>query len=211
MDAYRTVKEDLQKLISKTLKLGIIVNPKVGGGFYSNANKISSHYTFFRDEYDYLENYASAYENGKYIFALNDGSFFQLNYEFFRKTKNKIYLQKMNLCYLPKIENEYITNSYVRVDYDVNEKPASFIHTKAHMHIGFENSSRIPLDEVLLFSEFFEFICYCFYPDDYKKYFGIKYPKTITHNSQEGKLTQKSVLANELLEHTYIKTKKRTV
>ena len=127
MDAFNIVKEDLQVVIRKGLSLKIIQNPKVSGDFFSNNNVISSKYSFFDNEEDYKTNIFKRYEAGEYLFAMMDGAFLQINYEFARKSKRRSFLTKMNLCYLPPVEDGLLLKDYIRIDYD--EKSANFFHS----------------------------------------------------------------------------------
>ena len=47
MDAYNAIKQDITSFIRTWIKTGIIVNPQVGGDFFSNKDVISSKYSFF--------------------------------------------------------------------------------------------------------------------------------------------------------------------
>ncbi len=66
-----------------------------------------------------------------------------------------------------------------------NSSANSFFHAYAHLHIGFRNSIRIPVDEVFLFSEFLAFILYLFYLEQFSLLFGSKYATTNTRRDSE--------------------------
>ena len=207
MDAHKIVSEDLQACIRKAMKLGILTNPRTSGEFYSNRKAISSKYTRFTDEANYLENYFRKYEQGEYLVALNDGAFFQVNYEFQLQGKKAVYLEKMNLCYLPPVnESGELSNEYIRIDFS-NSSDNSFFHAYAHVHIGFRNSIRIPIDEVMLFSEFLGLILYLFYPDQFVLLNSSIYRVGNTKDKLKlGKLTKEKVLTQELEQYFYLKT-----
>lgn len=206
MDARKRVEEDMQTCMRKALKLGILSNPRMSGDFFKDHKKISSKYTYFSDETDYLENYSKRYEQGEFFATLDDGAFLQVNYEFHIQSKNISYLEKMNLCYLPPV-TEYgeLRNEYIRIDYD-NSSNNSFFHAHAHIHIGFRNTIRIPIDEVLLFSEFLAMILYFFYPNQFESFCGSTYKTSNTKDmSQHGKLTKGKILTKELEKFFYWK------
>lgn len=113
----------------------------------------------------------------------------------------------MNLCYLPPVtETGEIKNEYIRIDYN-NSSDNSFFHAYAHVHIGFRNAVRIPIDEVLLFSEFLKLILYLFYPDYFKSFCSETHKTTNTQDkSVFGKLTKDKILTKELERFFYWKT-----
>ena len=207
MDARKVVEEDIRTCIRKAMKLGILLNPRTSGDFFANRKKITSKYTRFIDEADYLENYFKKYEQGEFFATLNDGAFLQINYEFDIQSKKTSYLEKMNLCYLPPVtEAGELQNEYIRIDYN-NSIDNSFFHAYAHVHIGFRNAIRIPIDEVLLFSEFLEMILYLFYPEQFKMLCAEVYKTTNTKDkTQFGKLTKDKILTKELEKYFYWKT-----
>lgn len=207
MDARKVVEENLRTCVSKAMKLGILVNPRISGDFFKDRKKISSKYTRFIDEADYLENYFKKYEQGEFFATFDDGAFLQINYEFDIQSKKTSYLEKMNLCYLPPVtEDSGLKNEYIRIDYN-NSPTNSFFHACAHVHIGFRNTIRIPIDEVLLFSEFLEMILYLFYPEQFKAFCTGIYKTTNTEDkAQSGKLTKNKILTKELQKSFYWKT-----
>lgn len=207
MDARKMVEDDIQSCVRKALKLGILSNPRMSGNFFKDRTTISSKYTRFTDETSYLESYFRKYEQGEYFATLSDGAFLQINYEFEVKNKKTSYLSKMNLCYLPPVtDTGEIKNEYIRIDYS-NSPDNSFFHAYAHVHIGFRNAIRIPIDEVLLFSEFLKIILYHFYPEQFKIFCGDTYKTTNTKNkTKSGKLTKDKVLSDELEKYCYYKT-----
>ncbi len=207
MDARKMVEDDLKESIRKALRLGILFNPRISGTFFNDRRVITSKYTFFTDEEDYLSNYSNRYEQGEFLATLEDGGFFQINYEFDIKGKKTSYLEKMNLCYLPPVtQSGALKNEYIRVDY-VNSPDNSFFHAFAHVHIGFRNSIRVPIDEVLYFSEFLSLILYLFYPEGFKQFCSGKYQTTNTiDKARTAKLTKENVLSKELQEFFYWKT-----
>ena len=203
MDAFVIVKDDLDKVVRKALSLRIIQNPKISGEFFNNNTVISSKYSFFDDEEDYRANAAKKYEAGEYLFAMMDGAFLQINYEFTRRSKRRCFLSKMNLCYLPPVVGGLLLKDYIRIDF--NEEDSSFFHSNAHLHVGFLNEIRIPLDDVLLFSKFFNLILYCFYPEDFKTFNdGILSISHSFNNNSTTRLTQNVVLSDELKSFLYL-------
>ena len=206
MDAHKIVAEDMQRSINKALRLRILSNLKTGGDFYKNPACISSKHTMFADQDDYLQNYHHKYEQGEYLAAFQDGAFLQVNYEFEHTRKRHAYLKKMNLCYLPAVESDYIKNEYIRIDYDATVK-SSFFHPVAHVHIGFTNSIRLPIDEVFLFSEFLQWILYLYYPEEFETYNGGALKTSNTFDKEPyGKITKEKVLSTELAAYYYLKT-----
>lgn len=207
MDAHKIVSDDIQVCIRKALKAGILTNPRTSGELYNNRKTISSKHSRFIDEADYLENYFRKYENGEFLVALTDGAFFQINYEFQLQGKKNTYLEKMNLCYLPPVtEGGELKNEYIRIDFN-NTSDNSFFHAYAHVHIGFRNSIRIPIDEVMLFSEFLNLILYLFYPKHFQLLCSDTHKTSNTKNkTQIGRLTKEKVLTQELEQYFYLKT-----
>ena len=204
MNARKKVEEDIKYSINTTLQKGILVNPRISGKFYNDNKKITSRYTLFSDEQDYIERSPKKYEDGEYLAAFPDGGFLQINYEFNYKSKNVSFLTKMNLCYLPPVKDDKILNEYIRIDY-TNSKDNSFFHPCAHLHIGFRNSLRLPLEEVTLFSEFMRIILHLFYPKYFVEIFKNQYRTTHTQIKAIGKLTQVAVLTQELAVNYYLK------
>lgn len=208
MDARKEIEADIRACVTKGLQLGVLINPRIPGDFYSSRAHITSKYSYFSDEADYLKNAHLKYEQSEYFVALEDGAFLQLNYEFEINRRRESFLTKMNLCYLPPVTDlGEIKNEYIRMDYNRSASDNSFFHAFAHLHIGFKNSIRIPIDEVLFFSEFLAFILYLFYPEQFSLLFGSKYATTNTRQaSGYGKLTKDIVLSKELERFIYLKT-----
>lgn len=206
MDAFKEVADDMRSCIGKALKQGILINPRTSGDFYNNPVCISSKYTMFTHLDDYLQNYHHTYEKGEYLAAFLDGSFLQVNYEFEKSGKKHSYLKKMNLCYLPVVEYNNTKNEYIRVDYD-STSPNSFFHPIAHVHIGFSNTIRLPIDEVFLFSEFLKWILYLYYPKEFVTYSNNSMATGNTINTKvNGRITKSKVLSSELEAYFYLKT-----
>lgn len=206
MDAQKIVEDDLKNTVRRALQDGILINPKIGGDFFKNKSKITSKYQIFNNEEEFINEYSHQYEAGCYLAAFEDGAFLQINYEFSNKGKRKIYLEKMNLCYLPPVIAGRVQKEYIRIDYN-NSPDNSFFHSFAHVHVGFKNELRIPIDEVLLFSEFLKLILYFFYPPLFQKFCDNTVKTTNTKdNSGEGKLTRNKVLTLELRQFMHIKT-----
>ena len=202
MDAFNEIKQDLNSFVRTWTKTGIIINPQIGGDFFSNEESISSKYSFFKDEDEYISNFAKAYENGQYLCALPDGSFFQIKYGFVRKTKNKRYIVKANLAYLPSVNDGVFNNEYVRIDYDIDSQ--NFFHPAAHLHVGFKGNFRLASNELLCFSEFFKFIMYLYYPETYLKLVGKESIKNSLYEN-EGKYTKNVPISKELNDFVHIR------
>lgn len=205
MNARKLVEEDMKEFICKALKNGVLLNPRIGGSFYNDRYKISSKYTRFLDEEDYLERYYKQYEAGEYLAVFFDGAFLQINYEFSVISKNVSHLAKMNLCFLPPVEDGKIIKEYIRIDF-TDSAENSFFHPFAHLHIGFRNYIRIPLEEVTIFSEFMRIVLYLFYPKEFQILYGETYKTTNTRNTNIlGKLTKHRVLTSELENNCYLR------
>lgn len=168
MNAKTEIMEDIKGTINKGLKLKILMNPRLPS---IEETVISSRYTFFNDEEDYCLRYHEAYEEEKYLFAMDDGSYFQINYEFDIKSKYKSFVKKQNLCFLPGISPKTgkPIHCYLRLDYDSGEAN-SFFHPQAHLHIGLGNDLRIPVDNILKLSDFFELVLYLYYGEYLSKW-----------------------------------------
>ncbi len=195
MDAFNEIKHDLTSFVRTWTKTGIIVNPQIGGDFFSDEERISSKYSFFKDEEEYILNFAKTYESGQYLCALPDGSFFQIKYGFVRKTKNKRYVVKANLAYLPSVNDGIYNNEYIRLDYDIDSQ--SFFHPVAHLHVGFKGCFRLASNELLCFSEFFKFIMYLYYPEVYLRLEGKENIRSSLYDG-EGKYTKTIPISREL-------------
>lgn len=206
MDARQMIEDDIKTSMRKGIKLGILINPRISGCFFSDRLHISSQYSMFSDELDFRNKYSQNYEDGKYLVALKDGAYFQVNYEFKIKRKRDSYVKKMNYCFIPSIIDNSIVNEYLRVDFN-HTNDNSFFHSFAHLHVGFKNCIRIPMDEVMLFSEFLLMILYYYYPEDFKTFVNNEniYKNTVD-DSVCGKFTENRVLSRELEKYLYIKT-----
>jgi len=167
MNAYQEIKSDISKLITNGLKLGLIVNPRASDRIF-HGNRISSGYTFFDDEKEYIEKRRESYEKDLFLFALKDGAILQLNYEFDINKKVST-ISKINIAYLPALDDsdKPLSSNYIRVDYDPGNKSNSIFHESTHAHIGFYSTPRIALSKIVRPSEFFELILFLFYPGDF--------------------------------------------
>ena len=202
MDVYNCIKQDINSFVRTWTKTGIIVNPQVGGDFFSFQDKIVSKHCMFENEEEFIQKFTETYEAGQYFCALEDGSYFQISYNFERKKKNKKVV-KASLSYLPCVVDGVYRNDYVRLDYDASNQ--SFFHPASHLHVGFRGNIRIATDELLLFSEFFKFIMYLYYP---KIYLQLEHKEKVSHSrvEDEGKLTQYMPISKELMKFAYLKT-----
>jgi len=203
MDAYKLIKDDIQKFIRTWLKTGMIYNPQIGGEFFKNKNLIQSKYDFYKTEQEYKEKFVRAYEENSFLVALFDGSCFQIYYEF-EVNRKDVYLKKANICYLPCVTEGEILHEYLRLDYDVSVDN-SFFHPTTHLHVGFREGMRIPADEIPLFSEFFEFVMYLYYEEQYLQIIGKKSVSDTYDKQQKGSLSKRIPISNELLNFVHLK------
>ncbi len=204
MNAKKIIEDDISNLIKKAFIKNIIKNARTKNTFVG-GNYVSSPYTFFEHKDDYINQFTNVVDQSKYLFMMTcDESMFQINYEFKINSSKKSYVNKMNLCFLPFVAgNLKMEKDYIRIDYDSNV--GSFFHSDAHMHIGFSDHLRIPINEIFLFSEFFNFILYLYYKDIYKEFNSIQ---SFTHNypnDNSPRYTKKCVLSKELSSFIYIK------
>lgn len=208
MNARQVVEEDIKIFSKKALKNGILINPRMSGDFFKNKNEISSKYSRFSDEEDYLMRYNKQYEDGEFFAAFEDGAFLQINYEFNIQSRNISYVSKMNLCFLPSVVDNRMEHEYIRIDYNDSDDN-SFFHTFAHMHIGFKNKFRLPLEDVFLFSDFLRIILYLYYPNNFNSLFSGTYKVSNTiKKGLYGTVTKEHVLTDEVQENIYLKFKK---
>ncbi len=207
MNAYKEVKQDIKRTISIGLSNGILVNPKDPK---ATDISITSKHSFIDKCDNYSESYQHDYELGNYLFAMNDGSYFQIHYDFINKSKNTSYIKQSSLCFLPGLNQEtgQPIHSYLRLDYD-SEGKNSFFHPQAHLHVGIGNDLRIPVDNILLFSDFFEFVLYLFY-HDYLKKWNKKLIIGHTLTLGEEGLTKYKVLADELTSYFFLHQKEKS-
>lgn len=148
----------------------------------------------FSDDYPNL--YRTAMKNGDYDILLSNDSFFQFSYE---KTTKKIRYQYYpnpfenmtyenfvkeqfgneegnEKSYLPEYEQYIDENTIIkynkwfsiRYDYDKNEHQ-KYIHPISHLHIGLNNSTRIPLDYIVTPQLFVYIVCMLQFKDEWKK------------------------------------------
>lgn len=205
MDAYSKIKDDLVSFVRTWTKTGIIINPQIGGEFFSSKESISSKYIFFKNEDEYILGFARAYAKNQYLCTLPDGSLFQISYSFVTKNKRQRYVSKASLTYLPCVTDGVYDNDYIRLDYDVDNQ--NFFHPAAHLHVGFRGNFRLASNELLCFSEFFKFITYLYYPEIYLTLVGKDRIKH-TLKTEEGKYTKQLPNSTELDNFVHITTDK---
>ena len=148
----------------------------------------------FSDDYKNL--YLTAMKNSDYDILLIDDSFFQFSYD---KGKKKVRYQyfpnpfenmtyekflkehfenteNISESYLPEYE-QYIEentdvkinkNFSIRYDYDEREHK-KYIHPISHLHIGSNNSTRIPIDYIITPQLFVYITCMLMYEEGWKK------------------------------------------
>ena len=204
MDAKTVILNDIKRTINKGLKLKILMNPRLPS---TERTVISSKYTFFTDEADYCSRYHQAYEEEKYLFAMDDGSYFQINYEFDIKSKYNSFVKKQNLCFLPGISSKTgkPIHCYLRLDYDSGETN-SFFHPQAHLHIGLGNDLRIPVNNILKLSDFFELVLYLYY-SEYLSKWNDKLKIGHSISVADDGLSRYQILADELKSFFYFHQK----
>ncbi len=202
MDAYKIIKDDIQRFVRTWLKTGLICNPQISDKSFLTSRSIKSQISNIKSESEYIKDFASNYENGMYLLAIEDGSVFQVAYEFNGSRRN-IYLVKASISYLPSIQGGRLLHSYVRLDYDSNMKN-NFFHPISHLHIGFDNDLRMPTDDIPLFSEFFKFIMYLYYHDKFLTIIN-KSEISDTYSKDEGRLTPFVPLSIELRNFVHLK------
>jgi len=205
--SFQIVKNDINSFISFGMKTAIVFNPKIGGDFFGNPATISSRHFDVASEDDYLKEHGNIHDNSCFLFELSDGASIQIFYEFKKKYRKKMYLSKMNLAYLPPVDEDTgkIRNEYIRADYD-SEVNNSFFHPDVHLHIGFSNSIRIPLNHLFTLSDFCHLIFYLFYNDHYLKM--VEKTSAISHTFSSGEkdvLSNCHVISTELLDKCYLK------
>ena len=143
---------------------------------------------------NYSESFIKFHENKQYFARIYDGSLIQAFYKF---DSSLNVLTECNLSYIPNpglenadfydIEtiveptkkNEYLSllmeieskyknySNYIRVDAN-KEHYREIYHPCCHMHIGLLEDFRISLQNIPLFSEFIDFICFYFYLEKWK-------------------------------------------
>ena len=203
MDAYKTIKDDIKSFFSTWLKKGLVINPQIGGEFFANPLGISSKHWFFENERDYIDSYVEAYEKNLYFCAIDDGSCFQIRYEF-ESDKRNTYVKEASLSFLPCVTDGTYSFDYIRIDYDL--KNQSYFHPTVHMHVGFNDAIRIPMDEVPKFSDFFGLVMYLYYPEKYLKLLNIDEIKHTPIRNEQGLLTKMLPISEEIRKYTYLKT-----
>jgi len=204
MNAKKEILEDISTTISKGLSKGIIMNPRKP---MDEGNKITCRHTRFTNEEDYCARCSEEYEDNNYLFTMEDGSYFQANFEFKIRSSKTSFLTKQTLCFLPSISEttHKPIHCYLRLDYD-SEVCNSFFHSQAHLHVGLGNDLRIPVDNILKLSDFLEFVLYLFYEDKLQLWRPeLKTEHTISDSSTS--LTQTQILANELKAYFYLHQK----
>lgn len=159
MTIKQKLKNDIKKLIVNLQKKNLISNPRFADRICTN-NVIETGTTVVKNEDEYDELRVKEYDNDKYLFVLDDGSFFQINYRF-----NSINIESANLSFWPGNIKE---KEYIRYDYASNEKD-NFYHSSSHIHIGLKTSIRIPVNKILYPSDFVLIILYLYNKEYFEK------------------------------------------
>ena len=157
--------------------------------------KYSSEFRSSAQKDNYINSFIVGLEMDDYDFLLNDGSYFQFSFDkdendfalrmAFYPTINDIsypdFLHEfleldINECgsefiedyqqYLSEQEIKFITS--MRYDYNTKiSKP--LVHSSSHVHFGFEENIRIPMDKILFPSAFVKLVLQYFYYDNWKE------------------------------------------
>ena len=197
------VKDDIQSFFNTWIKKGLVINPQVGGKFFSNPLEISSKHWFFENEEDYKARYVESYENNLYFCAIEDGSCFQITYKF-EKDKKNTYVKEASLSFLPCVTDGTDLFDYIRIDYDSQNQ--NYFHPAVHMHVGFKGKMRIPVNEIPKFSEFFAFIMYLYYPKKYLELMKVEEIKHTPVRSEKGFFTRTIPISEEIMNYIYLRT-----
>ena len=118
------------------------------------------------DGCNYTDSIDAISESGDYFISLFDGSLINVFYSFDSEDQ----LLAFSLSFLPNVVSEalfendysilqnYSGNYYLRIDYDPNSYREN-IHTKIHMHTSLNKKDlRIPVNKIILPSEFLYFV-----------------------------------------------------
>lgn len=161
MSLYSEQYSLIRKFLIEHTNSGIFANMKLPPNNESSHIFESGCY-MFNDYEDYISNFVKAYDSGKYLVLLTDGSFFQFNFETIGKGKKEKF-KRLTIAYCPHVDDGKWKNDYIRFDY-VNED-GSFFHNDAHLHIGLDSSMRFPVDKILDFKEFCSLVFYLYYEE----------------------------------------------
>ena len=157
--------------------------------------KYSSIFRSTAQKGDYVSTFIKGLEMDDYDFLLNDGSFFQFSFDknendyvlrmAFYPTINAIsyadflheFLEAdIDECgsafiddyqqYLMEQETKYVTP----IRYDYNSKIfRPLVHSSSHVHFGYEENLRVPVDKKLFPSAFVKFVLQYYYYDKWKE------------------------------------------
>lgn len=152
------VKQDIKKLIVNLQKKHLIVNARFADRICTE-NQISTGTRFIKQPEEYEDERIKAYDNDEYLFALDNGAFFQVNY-----TCSPTEIISANLSYWPEISNQ----EYIRYDY-AKTLNSDFYHCISHIHIGIKNELRIPINKILLTSDFVLIILFLYDKESFEK------------------------------------------
>ncbi len=83
------------------------------------------------------------------------------------------------------INDEYLFSSnYVRIEFSLDDEDyTEILHPSSHIHIGANNSLRLALERMPLFSEFMDFIFFAYYQDFWVKMIFDLHPDASLDNS----------------------------
>lgn len=195
---YKEILDDLNQYIRKGLNKGIFSNPRIRANEFIKDVKIASRSMFVDSHSEYEKQFQDMVDKGEYGFYISNFGAISYNYEF-KNTNKANHLHKMSLSYYPE---PILDIQYIRVDYD--PKASSFFHSDIHVHIGLNDSLRIPLNRNLKISEFVNLIFYFYSSDSLEKILDIKFDKKTYDKSQTEYYSKESVLSNEIKEFIYL-------
>jgi len=167
-----------------------------------NLNSLSDDFEKAFKSYDYKNVFEKALTMRDYHVLLNDDSFLQflygkknneliLTYSYYQNPKGWISFDDFVIDVLKDLSNQEIArelydqfldeqtvgNSYVTIRYEYNPcDHKELIHATSHLHIGFRNNIRIPIDKILTPLMFTIFIIkHVYYKDWMKKIDSVKF------------------------------------
>lgn len=196
MGHYAKILGDVNRTIKLYGKKKYILNPRFSERNQEH-NTISSKSETDTRNPNYLTVYNSCRDNDEYIFELFDNSLVQMYYRF-GELDGEITVTNCSLVYYPspysKILSEdepcsrkfyddpallrhvldtvssfKMNSNYLRIDYNNDsENYTKIVHTRGHIHIGFDNKFRLPINRIPLLSEFMDFIFFLYYTEKWK-------------------------------------------
>lgn len=183
---------DSEKLLKE---LGIIKKKNYVNCSQGTYKKYSSDFLKVTRTGTYFEIYKCAMENDDYDFLLEDGSFFQFSFDKEERCENIRMAYYPSICNLEYkdflmehlgVDEEECGTDYIELyqQYVIEQEPESVtpmrydfnvklykevIHSAAHIHIGYEENIRIPIEKRLKPLLFTKMAIEFFYYDKWKK------------------------------------------